>query len=1086
MKNFPRLYSLSALGIRQHQEFDYKLHGFRTDFVGDSGCGKSMIADLIQLVFVTSDAFHSATESMDDRNVDTMVLRSTQGRGSDIGYTWVNVETDADKFLVIGAYLESTSKNTRTFMIQRAYYPEGLSPLDRPLLVADIYVNDQIPTFDMLQQSVEDKGMVFHSFGNRKKFHAYLFKHELLTIDLSQNLQTLRDYAAIIQSFSRGKSLEVGNSTSLKSFLFGDWKAKEITAKYRKAVAELQNTLLQFTQNRADIELVTRKYNALKALRAYLHEFEKSREHYLLLACAYWQQVADESREDLKDSGREYLEGMAAVTAVQQIVRATLDGEEQQRLDLEEAKESSQAQYNDALILYKNLSPFIKLMNTYRCNAAELTAIYKRYQVDKYRSELVNKVERAFRQDNVFELIALYGKQLSLPEILNEVDNNMSELREDLGRKLELLAFADIGNSGTLGNWAVRNDCAYTLELESILMFYKKLPIIDANDSDRYIPIPDGILAPSLIHAADDKGFWYQTGGIRQYVPFVETQLFTTENVGRLTEILESFSQDLKAEIRDLEEKVGTLVNFKARVLKTPEFAAYLEIILSVEELADFRLQSELEIPEAVFTSGADLLARREEIESAYETASEAWTQQQNKYGNFMRLMESIKRADEQIRNKKAGDRNRGTLQKLTTIYPDLPIDDANTSQLESYYRSTFTKAANKENWITKTVSDNLQKIAKNDLTKQLEEFELLQQKRETAFKEARFQLAIEPDISRWAGQLIDYPEQEEKLLYKARGIYETKFNDIVEEHAKVEAYKFEQHRNYLELCTSILPEAFVSETIEEESSISQIEHYLSQINEKNKDLNTRKLQHIREILEEVGEEISQRLDTVRKIHQFLNHEEREITGGHRVSLRPDSVPNFPRTWIEAFIDKLEKENTLFATGETLNELLKDSISLEDKMINAFHTFGGNRGIKPKIEELLNPNSYFNLNFRMESHATGKTNSGSTGQTYAATALLCIARLSLVNRSSFSKKIPRGIRFMPVDEAEGLGSNFDMLYEIAKEFDYQIMTMSINPLGRFKNGEQYIYMLSNNKETDEDVNYPPFGIFSDASEPQTI
>jgi hypothetical protein len=161
---------------------------------------------------------------------------------------------------------------------------------------------------------------------------------------------------------------------------------------------------------------------------------------------------------------------------------------------------------------------------------------------------------------------------------------------------------------------------------------------------------------------------------------------------------------------------------------------------------------------------------------------------------------------------------------------------------------------------------------------------------------------------------------------------------------------------------------------------------------------------------------------------------------------------------------------------------LRDSVSLEEKMINAFHAFGGHKGVKPKVEDLLNPNSYFKLNFRIESHATKRSNSGSTGQTYAAIALLCIARLSLVNKSSFNKNPPKGIRFMPIDEAEGLGSNFDMLYEIAGEFDYQIITMSINPLGKFKEGAQYIYMLSNNKEVPEDVNYPPLGIFCDADQ----
>ena len=45
MKNYPRIYSLSTLGLIHHYENDYLFHNMRTDFVGDSGSGKSIIAD---------------------------------------------------------------------------------------------------------------------------------------------------------------------------------------------------------------------------------------------------------------------------------------------------------------------------------------------------------------------------------------------------------------------------------------------------------------------------------------------------------------------------------------------------------------------------------------------------------------------------------------------------------------------------------------------------------------------------------------------------------------------------------------------------------------------------------------------------------------------------------------------------------------------------------------------------------------------------------------------------------------------------------------------------------------------------------
>ena len=61
MKKYPRIYSLSTIGIIHHQKNDYIFHPYCTDFIGDSDSGKSIIADLLQLIFVGSSVFRSAT-----------------------------------------------------------------------------------------------------------------------------------------------------------------------------------------------------------------------------------------------------------------------------------------------------------------------------------------------------------------------------------------------------------------------------------------------------------------------------------------------------------------------------------------------------------------------------------------------------------------------------------------------------------------------------------------------------------------------------------------------------------------------------------------------------------------------------------------------------------------------------------------------------------------------------------------------------------------------------------------------------------------------------------------------------------------
>ena len=102
MKKYPRIYSLSTVGIIHHQENDYIFHPARTDFIGDSGSGKSIITDLLQLIFVGASAFRSATIPVQGkREPDGLVLRSP-GKSLDYGYAFVNIDVDLYKPLLAG------------------------------------------------------------------------------------------------------------------------------------------------------------------------------------------------------------------------------------------------------------------------------------------------------------------------------------------------------------------------------------------------------------------------------------------------------------------------------------------------------------------------------------------------------------------------------------------------------------------------------------------------------------------------------------------------------------------------------------------------------------------------------------------------------------------------------------------------------------------------------------------------------------------------------------------------------------------------------------------------------------------------
>ena len=57
-----------------------------------------------------------------------------------------------------------------------------------------------------------------------------------------------------------------------------------------------------------------------------------------------------------------------------------------------------------------------------------------------------------------------------------------------------------------------------------------------------------------------------------------------------------------------------------------------------------------------------------------------------------------------------------------------------------------------------------------------------------------------------------------------------------------------------------------------------------------------------------------------------------------------------------------------------------------------------------------------------------------------------------------------------------------MLHQLAKNEGYQIVTMGIETTGEILEGEQYIYIMSENNISNNETYVPPFAIFSDLNE----
>jgi hypothetical protein len=1081
MKQFPRIYSLSTLGLRQHQQFDYLFHPFRTDFVGESGSGKSMIADLLQLTIVGSEAFQSATESMQKRTPDGMVLKTKHSRGTEIGYTFLNIRLNPAEFIVIGAYLESSSTHTISFIVQQGYDPEKLYPLNQNLTTRDFITDGKIPPIDELKTNLEARGLVCQSFSHKRKYYKFLFNHKILSIDLTTSDKTLKDFAAIIQSFSRGNTLEIHRSSSLTGFLFGEEKGKEIFRKYQQAVDELQSAILDYGRNREEIQKVTIKQKSLLELLNDKGEMKLSEKTYLSKNCLYYDQQFRFLKDNLKDQVRNFISGKNNLQTLKAIITKEIENSGNELRNLENVVEETKSKYESILLKYRKVQQLEHFQDKYNCTIDELQIKYTANKKLSFHKQILTEILLKLKENYTFELFQSIPLIDTSAHILKALNGEISQLENQIETKTAFLDFIDLGKQGSFGNWALRQKKPFTLSIESIIHHYSSVPlkkITHPKPRDKYIPNPEIFIKDAGVTDSTNEGFWLYLRGIKEYIPFVDKQILTKENLQDVETFLNDYSKNIEKEILEFKNKKSQFQKLIDFISNENSFNEFLKAYSRKSELDTRTVDTELNISAEEFNGLVEVHSEKENIKKRYlkyKNRNTEAIEKRTNYSNYLNRMAGFNNQLETIL-----ENGRWTAEILTiinSIRKELVIPEEN-NQLEKYLSYQINKAEDKEHYILQLIDENRAMLNTLKIIDTSKKVDGAKQDREKAWQVYELTYNDAPIINPESEIVDNMSLEREDYNLKVR-LYQEKFQQVVEAYIPNDKYKFETTYVFSELTRSILPEAFQSQIIEENTVVEAIEKYLQNINEKNRELNKRKLQRIRNLLDEVNDEVTHRLDIARRIDNFLNNEQREITGGYRVRLKRDFSNEYPKNWLENFQIKLEEENTLFTTSDTrLSDTLSESISLQEKIMTAFYQCGGHSSTKPKIEKLLDPNSYIELTFSMESHE-GQVNKGSTGQTYAAIALLCIARLSIID-SADPNIVSPGIRFMPIDEAEGLGSNYDMLYHIAKQFDYQIISMSINPLGKFKEGEQFLYILHENTEVEENVNYTPFAIFSES------
>ncbi|MGG2383031.1 hypothetical protein, partial [Salmonella enterica] len=75
---------------------------------------------------------------------------------------------------------------------------------------------EEIQPIDLLPEWLDKLGLHGKVWQRYKEFHKILFREKIVPLDLASGERTLNDYAGILQSFSRGKTLDTQKSASLK------------------------------------------------------------------------------------------------------------------------------------------------------------------------------------------------------------------------------------------------------------------------------------------------------------------------------------------------------------------------------------------------------------------------------------------------------------------------------------------------------------------------------------------------------------------------------------------------------------------------------------------------------------------------------------------------------------------------------------------------------------------------------------------------------------------------------------------------------------------------------------------------------
>lgn len=1029
MKN-KRIYSISTVGIRNHYNQDYLIHAERTDFTGSNGAGKSILADLLQLMFIYEDkqiAFGTDGLKKKLRSPYTLPI------GTSEAYAFLNIEVSEGLFITIGVAIPNQKgRRIKPFVI--ANDPDLNKSLvelaftaDKLLFSKHFIKEGRFLTIEELSVHFRDTYSLYFKYFTFKEekdeYYSFLFNKDILSINLTIE-SNLGAFAKIIQSFSKAKTLTIDNSESLQEFLFENNKA-ELEESFSLQKAHLERLLKDYKNLEDYIRELEGKQSVLVKLKRKEEEKRPAHIDFLIADVQYASKLYGVALTNYEKSKALLDED------VKEEIKLSDRQPKINRLVLRSKAEHEQAKINSDI--YKDYKKKLEDIDKIKVEADSILnesiptlneEIGVDVNIDRFQTEeILRRIHELMPVLSRYKTLAAMSEKVAQQK--EALNNYRQAIHAEILEAKELLELMSLNKKDTLFSKVLERAEKLSVAQETVLFYlidvYWSKPQ-NAQPGSKYTTELD-ILAENAIQADEEnKGYWLRTGALNLFVPQTPRKpLFS--NPSMLRQAIATRKKELEEQMVQKQDELKELDKFERGQIYNAE---KIRLNYSLDqELKDY---------------------------SAFQEFEKSAKLAQNIGQRLQQLQSRIKQQNEgllEIRSKHA------------FTFDDLNIDGIiekhkNMLSVKETRAADLGKVQVKEDSELKNLAKNIpeKRKRKDEALTNTETARSLYIEKDANAKEHIRDIAI--DLSQAERVTEQTLKEKEENFKQIKEDYITEYKAIVGQYDETKSQKnpeineqIDEKRTYQFL---ILEKVLLGPKIK----------HLDNISEELREANRSRLSMadaIHETMLKIFTQTKNKYNEYKRIVEDLNvfFKGKKISQQYYFQINFTARKEFSIDWI----NRLQNESqTIYKPGE-----LPFGSSVE-QFIEDFFKKATKYTKKLNFSDLLDPKTYFLL----EAVLTDQQNTeipGSTGETYAALVLLGIGRLSKVQ--SENKK---GIKFIILEETANLDkTNFNTFPNIAAEFGYQIITMTPKPYGSDSEGGWYLHHLIKGK-TGTDINYP--------------